>query len=235
MVENNLDGTHIGILHQETSGRNGTVRSTTRGMTDELVSLDYDEVPFGIRRRMVTADGYVEDDPLVFPNMLRRITELSIKVPSDDTHTRKFVVFVSPEQDSDRGGSDEEPADYYVMPPEDGKNGVGGYPDVRYRMDRLRYQDIMAIETQGVISPRHSWHAGTADRGVALFERMVLHEMDRVQEGHDPVGVTRDANQVIDTNFEFYRHIGGNTTGPQGVQVYARRNSSSPTAVGEAG
>jgi 5,5'-dehydrodivanillate O-demethylase len=226
VVENNMDGTHIGVLHQDTTGRNGTVRSTTRGMIDELVSLDYHEVPFGIMRKMVTADGYVEDDPLVFPNMLRRITELSIKVPIDDSHTRKFVVFVEPERNGHETGAEQEPVDYYVMPPEDGKSGQGHYPDVQYRMNRLRYQDIMAIETQGLVSPRHNWHPGTGDRGVVLFERMLLREMDRIREpGYDPVGVIRDSNHVIDTNFEFYRHAGGTTTGPQGIKVYTRRPS----------
>src|SRR5205807_2525459 len=32
VVENNMDGTHIGILHQDTGIRNGSVRGTTRGM-----------------------------------------------------------------------------------------------------------------------------------------------------------------------------------------------------------
>jgi len=222
VVENNMDGTHIGILHQATTTRSGTIRNSTRGIVDELVSLDYEEVRFGIRRRMETADGYVEDDPLVFPNMLRRITELSIKVPVDDTHTRKFIVFVEREKNGHRDGAEQAPVDYYVMQPDDGKSAPGKYPDVTYRMDRLRYQDMMAIESQGVVSPRHNWHPATGDRGVAMFERMILREIDRVQQGHDPVGVTRDPNEVIDTNFEFFRHAGGTTTGPQGVKVYSR-------------
>ncbi|HZT06194.1 MAG TPA: Rieske 2Fe-2S domain-containing protein [Chloroflexota bacterium] len=222
VVENNMDGAHIGILHQDTTGRTGTVRSTTRGITDELVSLEYREVPCGIQRTMVTKDGFVEDDPLVFPNMLRRITELSIKVPVDDEHTRKFVVFVSAERGGERNGDDLEPADYYVMPPDDGKSAAGHYPHVDYRMNRLRYQDLMAIETQGTVSDRTEWHLATSDRGVALFERMLLREMDRVRDGHDPVGVTRDPDEVIDTNFEFYRHAGGLLPVPQGVRVYTR-------------
>jgi 5,5'-dehydrodivanillate O-demethylase len=227
VVENNMDGTHIGILHQSTSNRAGTIRNSTRGIIDELTSLDYEEVPIGIRRKMVTADGYVEDDPLVFPNMLRRITELSIKVPVDDTHTRKFVVFVERERNG-HVRENQEAVDYYVMQADEGKSGVGAYPDVSYRMDKLRYQDLMAIESQGLISPRHNWHPATGDRGVAMFERMILREMDRLQEqpNYDPVGVIRDPNVVIDTNYEFYRNIGGTTTGPQGVKVYERKGPS---------
>ena len=72
------------------------------------------------------------------------------------------------------------------------------------------------------MSPRHNWHPGTGDRGVALYERMLLREMDRVAEGHDPVGVVWDPEFIVDTNFEFYRHAGGATTGPQGIKVYSR-------------
>jgi hypothetical protein len=132
-------------------------------------------------------------------------------------------VFVEPEKDGARNGFDEEPVDYWIMPPDDGKSGVGAYPSVGYQMNKLRYQDIMAIETQGLISPREAWHPATGDRGVVLYERMLLREMDRVAAGHDPVGVTRDPNVVIDTNFEFYRHAGGSTTGPQGDKVYSRK------------
>lgn len=79
-MENNLDGSHIAILHQDTTGRRREVTSTTRGLTDELVELEYREAPFGIMRKMVTRDGYVEEDPLIFPNSLRRMNELSTKV-----------------------------------------------------------------------------------------------------------------------------------------------------------
>jgi 5,5'-dehydrodivanillate O-demethylase oxygenase subunit len=232
VVDNNLDGTHVIILHQDVTSRNGTVQSTTRGLIDELSSLEYEEVPFGIFRRLSTRDGFLDVDPLVFPNMLRRINELSIKVPVDDTHTRKFMVYLTPQRDGYDSSAEQEPVDYYVVSPDEPKNGVGVHPNIRHRMDKLTYQDVMAIETQGRVAPRQNWHVATGDRGVLLFERMLLREMDRVQAGHDPLGVIRDPAQVIDTNFEFYRSNGARQLPiGRGDLVYARKTRAG-TAVG---
>jgi hypothetical protein len=62
-----------------------------------------------------------------------------------------------------------------------------------------------------------------------LFERAVLREMDRVQAGEDPYGVVQDPNQVIDTNFEFFRQTGGTATSQysyEGLQVHKRNGSN---------
>jgi hypothetical protein len=56
-----------------------------------------------------------------------------------------------------------------------------------------------------------------------LYDHMLLREMDRVQEGHDPFGVVRDPNQVIDTNFEYFRQLVG-SLGPQ----FARQGLQDP-------
>src|SRR5207248_3603195 len=87
VVENNLDGSHIFVLHQDTiamrhdQSKRTPVASTTRGRLDDMASLEYEEVPYGVRRRLGIVDGYVEDDLLIFPNMLRRMNMLSIKLP----------------------------------------------------------------------------------------------------------------------------------------------------------
>jgi 5,5'-dehydrodivanillate O-demethylase len=223
VVENHVDSTHIYILHQDTAAR-GSPRNTTRGNIDHLASLDYEELEFGIKRKIVPDQALVEDDLLVFPNMLRRVNQVQIHVPVDDTHTRTYKLYFWCE----RNGFDpmkEEPVDYRILQDGEGKFGIGAYPDARYAIDRLTRQDVMAIETQGAIAPRDNWRLGTGDRGVILFERMLLREMDRVQEGHDPYAVVRDPNQVIDTNFELFRETGGDVTrqfSTEGLLVYAR-------------
>jgi 5,5'-dehydrodivanillate O-demethylase len=224
VLENNLDGSHIYVLHQDQAGRKDTVTSTTRGQLNQLVSLEYREVSFGIMRRMETADGYVEEDPLIFPNMLRRMHELSIKVAVDDTHTKKFALFVDMHSEDQPSDDPADAPDYFVFPQEQGKGAAGkAYPDTTYKMNSLRYQDIMAIETQGIFTARQNWHPGTADKGVAMYDRMILREMDRVRDGHDPIGVVRDSDQYVDTNFEILHEIGGTTRGPQGIRVHERR------------
>jgi 5,5'-dehydrodivanillate O-demethylase len=190
-----------------------------------LTHLEYEERPFGIMRKMITADGYAQEDPLIFPNMLRRMTELTMKVPIDDTHTKKIVVFV--EMNKNGHVSDDEAPDYYLFPMSEGKSVPDAvYPDTTYRMDDLRFQDQMAIESQGRISPRDSWHPATGDRGVAFFDRLLLREIDRVQQGLDPLGLYRDPDRVVDTNFSVLEDMPHNTRGAQGVQTHSRRRQA---------
>jgi 5,5'-dehydrodivanillate O-demethylase oxygenase subunit len=231
VMENNMDGAHICILHQDTGGMSGSgpVESTTRGRIHELEELDYWEVPIGVMRRIATTDRYVEQDPLIFPNLLRRMNELSIKVPVDDTHTKKFTVFVGLNRTEGAAQGNREPVDYWEFDPADAKSAAGvRHPEARHRMDRLRFQDIMAIETQGAIAPRDNWHLGTSDRGVALFVQLLLREIDRVERGEEPIAVIRDPDFVIDTSFARLKDIGlPLPVHPSGIQVYQRPKPAS--------
>jgi 5,5'-dehydrodivanillate O-demethylase len=209
VMENNLDGSHILILHQDTngtrdaSGQRIPVTNTTRGLTDELVSLDYREVPAGIMRTLVTSDGYVEEDLVIFPNMLRRMNTVSMKVPVDDFHTKKFAVSVRLSPESQNG----EEADYRKKVPDlEAKSPpYAAYPEARYSMSRLFYQDTMAIETQGRTSAREAWHLGTRDGGVTMFDRMILREIDNVEHGLEPLGA---GEAFIDTNLASVQLVG---------------------------
>jgi 5,5'-dehydrodivanillate O-demethylase len=230
IVENHVDSTHIYILHQDTGARRDELTNTTRGRIDGLTSLDYEEVPFGIHRKIVPEEtlSHVEDDLLVFPNMLRRVNQVQIHVPIDDTHTRTYKLYFTGERDGYDSDADQEPVNYFILQDE-GKSGTGRYPDpdVHYRMGRLTGQDVMAIETQGELASRDDWHLATGDRGVVLYERMLQREMARVQEGHDPVGVVRDPNQVIDTHYEaFVKDVGLFQSTREGLQVYARPHAN---------
>src|SRR5437867_3252784 len=95
VVENHVDSTHIYILHQQSANRSsdGTPNST-RGNIDHLVGLDYEELQYGIKRKIVPDASYAEDDLLVFPNMLRRVNQVQIHVPVDDTHTRTYKLAI---------------------------------------------------------------------------------------------------------------------------------------------
>jgi 5,5'-dehydrodivanillate O-demethylase len=212
VMENNLDGSHILILHQDTmgardpTGQRIAVTSTTRGLIDELVDLEYRELSAGIMRTLITSDGYVEEDMLIFPNMLRRMNTVSMKVPVDDFHTKKFAVSVrmSPESHNDSG---EEETGYRTKSPDlDAKTPpYAPYPQAHFRMDKLFYQDTMVIETQGRTSAREAWHLATRDAGVAMFDRMILREIDRVERGLEPMGA---GAAFVDTNLESVHVVG---------------------------
>jgi len=185
VIENNVDGTHFPILHQESGAMRypGKPANTTRGFIDQFVSLEYWEEPFGIMRRQVYASGGGEEDALMFPNIKRRTEEVSIKVPVDDTHTKKYVIFFDPSTKS----TQDLPIEHWLR--QDHAELVG--PDGRNRMDEIRFQDLTVMHTQGAISERENWRLGASDRGIALLHEVLLREIDKVERGLDPIGVIR--------------------------------------------
>src|SRR5438034_382498 len=84
VVENSVDQIHAFILHQNV-GSNMEKRAgdptlnTTRGQIDQLVSLDYEEAPFGISRREVRRNGYDLTNFVVFPTTLRIYNFFGVK------------------------------------------------------------------------------------------------------------------------------------------------------------
>jgi 5,5'-dehydrodivanillate O-demethylase len=152
------------------------------------------------------------------------MNQLVIAVPIDDNHTAKWDIFVADEERGagiEDGDMNEGLIEHYVLPHDEAvlpPDGTHPYP--RHRMDRLRLQDFMAVESQGPIAPRGSWRLGSSDRGLALFWQILVREADKVMEGGDPIGVIRDPEKaVLDTNFDAARDLAGRATWPDGQLV----------------
>jgi 5,5'-dehydrodivanillate O-demethylase oxygenase subunit len=216
ILENHVDQSHVVILHQDTSGGKPAT-NTTRGYIDDLETMEYAETPWGIKRRQVRRSGYTDTDLIAFPAVQRIFNDFSIKVPIDDTHTRQFSVYCDLGIGWSAGRYEEMRPDdglqapagtieYYIEPTAESKSRADAiYPDATYRMDKLRFQDIMAMETQGAISDRPNERLATADRGVILFREMLKREINNVQQGLDPIGVVRDpADGVTETFIDAY-------------------------------
>jgi hypothetical protein len=45
---------------------------------------------------------------------------------------------------------------------------------------------------QGSISDRTTEHLGTSDKGILLYRKVILENIERVQRGEDPMAVVRD-------------------------------------------
>ena len=136
---------------------------------------------------------------------------LSLKVPVDDFHTKKFVVTVDmglsgqlgSERSADTKKSDD---DLYFRVPTTAKTPIDApYPEATYSMKQLPHQDMMAIESQGPRSPREAWRLGTRDDGIAFFDDMILREIDKVERGIAPIAVSE---AFIDTNLEAIHAVG---------------------------
>ena len=75
------------------------------------------------------------------------------------------------------------------------------HPEARFTLDSVRNQDHMAWETQGPIADRTTEHLSWSDRGVHMLRELTKDQIERVQQGLDPMGIVRDPNHVmIDTN-----------------------------------
>jgi 5,5'-dehydrodivanillate O-demethylase len=166
--------------------------------------IDFREFEFGITKHRLL-EGHSEDSddwrighPIVFPNLLAvgngdpkaRYDSFQMRVPVDDTHTLHlwYNVYLPPEG---------------VPIPEPLKRRVHVY-DVPYRdaggefiTDNIDGQDMMAWITQGAIADRSAEHLGASDKGVAMYRRVLKREMQKVQDGVDPMGVLRDPDRNV--------------------------------------
>lgn len=198
-MENSVDPAHLMILHQTSIGGGRKPVNTTRGYTDDVDYFDFYTTPYGIMKKRVYKDGTVEEHPLIFPNILRQGNGTEIRVPLDDTHTWVYQVRFEPTND----GSivHDEPVVQYVQPHKD-RPGVP-HPFAHYQMREVDEQDFMAWETQGPVANRSIEHLAHSDRGVVLLRKVVRENIERVQQGFDPLGVMHDPNhEMIDTNLE---------------------------------
>ncbi len=194
-MENSVDPAHLQILHQDSNGRKAG--NSTRGLTDTVANFEFFEVPYGVIKKRTYKDGRVDQHPVIFPNILRVGNVAQIRVAIDDTHTNiYFIRFVPNELVQE---NDEIPAVRYVAPFKTPPDAL--HPYTHFRMDLTLGQDHMAWETQGPIADREHERLATTDRGIAMWREIVKREIDKVQDGQDPLGVLRDPNHdIIDTH-----------------------------------
>ena len=58
--------------------------------------------------------------------------------------------------------------------------------------DNVPAQDMTAWIGQGPISDRTREHLASSDRGVALYHRLLMEQMDKVERGEEPMALVRD-------------------------------------------
>jgi 5,5'-dehydrodivanillate O-demethylase len=211
--ENTLDPVHTEWLHNYGGGyykqlKNGD--EPTLGHDPQHVRIGFDAFEYGMIKRRLTV-GQTEDveawrmgHPMLFPNILLSgnpfQNQMQFRVPMDDTRTRHFTVHTfqaapgtsAPRQD--------------VVPSRqiDVKDGQGNY----LHLDVFFSQDYMVWAGQGPIARRELEKLGESDKGVIMFRRMLLQQIERMRKGQEPsINVFRDpaANQVIDLPIEHVR------------------------------
>jgi 5,5'-dehydrodivanillate O-demethylase len=121
-------------------------------------------------------------------------------MPIDDTHTKIFFVRFDPTENGSAVKEQGDPPVHYIKPYKNPPDAL--HPFTRFDMTiDVQSQDHMAWETQGPISDRTHERLATADRGIVMLREMMMRELDKVENGFDPLGVIRDPakNTVIDT------------------------------------
>jgi 5,5'-dehydrodivanillate O-demethylase oxygenase subunit len=200
-MENSVDPAHLQILHQEFIGRGRQPVNTTRGFTDDVADNDFYVTPIGIMKKRTYKNGLIDEHPLVFPNILRQGYSTQIRVPMDDTHTAHIHVIFEPNADGALVDETQDPPVEYLAPYKDPPDAL--HPVAKFDLRSVLAQDHMAWETQGPVADRTTEHLSYSDRGVAMFRKLTKEQVERVQQGLDPMGVVRDPNHpMIDTNID---------------------------------
>ncbi len=205
-MENSVDTAHLHILHQELVTDGFKVESTTRGTIDNLVHYEVKEFEHGLIKQRVFRDGKIEEHPLLFPTVLRQANRTQIRVPIDDTHTWIVYVHFVPDAVEPRLDKDEVPVNYRRP----FKNPLGvRHPFAKFRLDDVDAQDFMAWETQGPILDRSRERLAVSDHGVVIYRAMLKREINKVEQGLEPMNVFRDPDHpIIDTKLDESLRVG---------------------------
>jgi 5,5'-dehydrodivanillate O-demethylase len=210
--ENSVDTVHIETAH----GRFGLYALERKGSADPRAvqrferigrrhtKIDFERTEIGIQKYRLRegetedAEGWRTGHPLVFPNYVRigqvGYAEFQMRVPMDDTHTWHLAYQVYFPGDVDV--PEQNPVPTFEVPITDLPDFVLG-------------QDLVCWEAQGEIADRTQEHLGKSDRGLVMFRRMLMEQIQIVQDGGDPINTFRDPekNQFIDLQMEEREHL----------------------------
>lgn len=185
ILENSPDNVHTGILHGW--GKEGE-RSD---IWEEMPTCSWEENEYGIIERAQRTQ-YLRVSQYLMPTANRlpqpwpgakfhwpRHSALW-RTPMDDHHTMVFSVVFTPFKDGQ----------VPELPP-------GMTFDITAQLTAHRYQDYVAICSQGNIMDRTTEHLATSDEGIILLRKLIRQGIEAVAEGRDPKGVWRTGSDAV--------------------------------------
>ena len=191
--ENIMDPFHVPILHVSHSGRGELFAPTFAIMPD--VTFEYTELGVLYRAHRKLEDGHVLDRISVgmYPNVqsvpdggsLRpgRSNHMIWRVPIDDTHVCHFSALRVPK-------------DY------EGRKRIGEeklWAEMTEEEHQSFPMDYEAQVGQGPITLTSEENLATSDKGIAMLRRRLREQIEIVQNGGDPIGVTFDPSKSVCT------------------------------------
>lgn len=193
-MDNAADPMHFEYLHAEL----GNYTLERMGKPPAMVrrahtKIEFDEFKYGMmKRRLLEGESEDVDDwttghPLLFPNILAvggaTWPTLQYRVPIDDVNTIQFAFRTNQR----KPGAEPRPqtVDHVELFDANGKIIADSIPS----------QDMLAWVMQGPICDRTQENLAASDKGVMLYHRMLLEEIDKSERGEDPLGTIRDRSE----------------------------------------
>lgn len=222
VAENTLDPLHVEYLHMKYTNY---VRARL-GLSPVAVrhhrKVEYELFEYGIvKKRLWEGDTEESEEwrighPQLFPGTAvvpydADWVQYQIRVPVDDANTLYFWMNCR-RREAGNAPQVEVPVWDNPWQTADGK----------FMPEVLNAQDMMVMVTQGDITDHAAENLGESDRGVALYRRTLLEQLDRVERGEDPLGVIRDpARNAPWIELPIERHLGYTFTGVAATTSYA--------------
>jgi 5,5'-dehydrodivanillate O-demethylase len=193
IAENNLDAHHLAFLHMRYVNWLRKRKGEPPIVERKQAKMDFEVFEFGIlKRRLWEGDAEENNDewnvghPMLFPgnqflSMTPTWVEHQFRVPLDDEHT---IVYWYNAKAPDPGETASQTVPLIDNPWQT--------PTGEYIRDSINGQDAMVTISQGPVTDHALENLGESDRGVALYRKTLLEQLERVERGEDPLGVVRD-------------------------------------------
>ncbi len=185
--ENSVDTVHTQYLHGHMLRYKGLTGGEYYLRPIESYGFELDE--WGIVKWREFGGDRPEREkghPAVFPNMLRQPSgpghAFHWRVPIDDTHTQIFWAGFLPNKPIE---------DTLENPPVEFMGSLMT-ENGEHEMTSFTSQDKMAWESEGPIFDRTKEHLGASDRGIAMWRKLTLEQIELVERGEDPMALVRD-------------------------------------------
>jgi hypothetical protein len=200
--ENIVDPYHLLMLHQWISGD-----QFDGALMQGKASIDWEKTPLGVRYNLIkdlpNGNRMVRHAECIVPNMFiipsirepgtapkrkQRGTELSWAVPIDNEHVRGISIVAWPLENG--------------APKPDWKPGTDTIADIRpgsflersYEERQRKPDDLEAQEGQRPIAIHALENLAHSDTGLVMLRRLLREQLQRIEQGLDPINVIRDPN-----------------------------------------